>query len=84
MDPGLLAIIGTVFGGVGLKVVEYWLGKSKERQEEIEKIQNRLEIEEEESHKWRTKYYQNEDYILLLRRQLVEAGHKPPERKTYG
>ena len=26
-----MALVGTLFGGVGMKMVEYWLGRAKER-----------------------------------------------------
>lgn len=34
IDPTILALLIAAFGGVGLKVVEHWLGKSKTRIEE--------------------------------------------------
>jgi len=30
-SPGFLAFIGTIFGASGLKLVEHWLGRAKEK-----------------------------------------------------
>lgn len=68
MDPTLIALIGTVMGGVGLKVVEHYLGKSKVRIDDATQIRNELRLEidalraenrqlEVEVDKWREDYY---------------------------
>lgn len=44
-NPGFVAIVGTVFGGVGLKVIEVWLGKAKERAAEAQSMRDELRKE---------------------------------------
>lgn len=44
-NPGAVAIFGTVFGGVGLKVVEHWLGRAKEREDANIAMREELRIE---------------------------------------
>lgn len=44
-NPGFVALFGTVFGGAGLKVIESWLGKAKERATEQAGIREELRKE---------------------------------------
>src|SRR6478609_9438782 len=44
-NAGFIALIGTIFGGVGLKVVEQWLGRAKERSTEAAGIREELRKE---------------------------------------
>jgi chromosome segregation ATPase len=44
-NAGFVALMGTVFGGVGLKVVEQWLGRAKERATEAAGIREELRKE---------------------------------------
>lgn len=44
-NPGFVALLGTLFGGAGLKVVESWLGKAKERATEQQTIREELRKE---------------------------------------
>lgn len=41
-NPGFVALLGTIFGGAGLKVIESWLGKAKERAAENATIRDEL------------------------------------------
>jgi chromosome segregation ATPase len=41
-NPGFVALMGTIFGGAGLKVIESWLGKAKERAAENASIREEL------------------------------------------
>ena len=41
-NPGFVALMGTIFGGAGLKVIESWLGKAKERAAENATIRDEL------------------------------------------
>lgn len=44
-NPGFVALMGTIFGGAGLKVIESWLGKAKERATEQQTIREELRRE---------------------------------------
>ena len=68
VDPAWIALAGTVFGGVGLKVVEHWLGRNKIRLDDAQQIRNELRLEitsqreeiaqlEETANKWREEYF---------------------------
>lgn len=45
IDGGWLALIGTIFGGAGLKIIEAWLGKAKQRQDHGAQIREELRKE---------------------------------------
>jgi chromosome segregation ATPase len=46
-NPGFVALMGTIFGGAGLKFIESWLSRAKERaaQEGVMRDELRKEIE---------------------------------------
>lgn len=44
-NPGFVALLGTLFGGAGLKIVETWLGKAKQRQDAGAAIRAELRLE---------------------------------------
>lgn len=44
-NPGFIALVGTVFGGAGLKVIESWLGRAKQRQEANQAMRDELRKE---------------------------------------
>lgn len=44
-NPGLVALLGTVFGGAGLKIIESWLNKTKERSTEAQTMRDELRRE---------------------------------------
>lgn len=44
-NAGFVALMGTIFGGAGLKVIEHWLGKQKERSAEAQTIRDELRKE---------------------------------------
>jgi hypothetical protein len=67
-NDALLALVGTVFGGVGLKLLEAVLGRGKRREDIATSLRNELRTEltelREDNDKleaaldlWRTKYY---------------------------
>jgi hypothetical protein len=67
-NDALLALVGTVFGGVGLKLLEAVLGRGKRREDLATNLRNELRIEltelredndklHEALDEWRTKYY---------------------------
>lgn len=75
LDPAWIALIGTLCGGIGLKVLEHWLGKSKLRVDEASKLRDELRIEinaqrqeikelEISVDKWRSEYYALKDEFI--------------------
>lgn len=44
-NAGFVALMGTIFGGAGLKVIESWLGRAKERATESAAIREELRKE---------------------------------------
>lgn len=44
-SPGFLAFVGTVFGASGLKLVEHWLGRAKEKALEARTARDELRKE---------------------------------------
>lgn len=84
LDPAWIALIGTVCGGVGLKVVEHWLGKSKvmvddaaklrtEYREEITVQRDEIRQLEADVVKWREEYYNLRDKHVALQTELTLA-----------
>lgn len=68
VDPTVVALIGTIMGGVGLKVVEHWLGKNKVKVDDASRLRDELRLEitaqrdeikglEADVDKWRKEYY---------------------------
>lgn len=90
VTPGLIALIGTIFGGAGLKIIESWLSKSARKTDDAKEIRDELrltitelrtEISELEKavDRWRTDYYAMRDEKIKLetRLQIIEAQRKP-------
>jgi predicted RNase H-like nuclease (RuvC/YqgF family) len=84
IDPAWIALIGTVFGGVGLKMAERALGRSKERSDDATQIRDELRIEivsqrdeikalEAEVEKWRAEYYNLRDQHVKMQTELTLA-----------
>ena len=78
LDPAWIALIGTLCGGIGLKVLEHWLGRSKVKFDESTKMREELRTEmadlrqqikdlEAEVDKWKLQYYD-------LRDKYAEVG----------
>lgn len=87
VDPTWFALIGTIFGGVGLKIVEKFLNKNVERvserkdyRDEIKELRERLDKVESEVDTWRERYYHNEEEIQTLRAFMIGMGIDPPVR----
>lgn len=87
LDPAWIALIGTLCGGIGLKVLEHWLGKSKVRIDEATKLRDELRIEitaqreeirllESEVENWRKEYYDLRDKYSTLNTQYLIALEK--------
>lgn len=82
VDPTVVALIGTLMGGVGLKVVEHWLGKNKVKVDDASRLRDELRLEitaqreeirqlEQEVDKWRKEYYD-----LFLKYTALETDLK--------
>jgi predicted nuclease with TOPRIM domain len=87
IDPAWLALVGTIFGGVGLKLLEIWLGRSKVRVDEAANIRSELRVEiaslreevkslENEVDKWREDYYDLRDKYATLNTEYLIALEK--------
>jgi chromosome segregation ATPase len=87
LDAGWVALIGTVFGGAGLKFAEHWLSRGRVRIDDASKIRdelrgeivaNREEIKsiEAEVEKWRAEYYNMRDKYIQLQTELTIALEK--------
>lgn len=87
MDPAWIALIGTVVGGVGLKVIEHWLGRNKVKTDDATQIRDELRQEitalrgeikqlEADVDKWREQYYALMEKYLTKQTQLDIALQK--------
>lgn len=92
-NPGFIALVGTLFGGVGLKVVESWLGRAKEKaaveaslRDELRKQIEDLEEKEEklvaQIDIWKMKYYDLRDERSKLAAELTIAYRKIEELES--
>lgn len=86
IPAGLYALVGTLFGGIGLRVLEKWLNKSKDKQEvrrdlnqEIKDLQERLDKVEDEVSEWRKRAYDAEEQVALLRIMVIKLGGELPQ-----
>jgi hypothetical protein len=68
VNQGWVALFGTLFGASGLKLIEAWLNKPKERRDDeaefrkelrsdVTELRNELRKVENELDMWREKYY---------------------------
>lgn len=84
LDPAWIALIGTIFGGVGLKMAEHWLGKNRVKTDDASKIRDELRLQitaqkeeirdlEEQVDKWRSDYYALRDKYSELQTELTLA-----------
>jgi len=95
LDPAWIALIGTIFGGAGLKAAESWLGKNRVKVDDAARIRDELRLEitaqreeikqlEEDVDKWRGEYYNLRDKYVELQTELTLAlekikAHTPTE-----
>lgn len=97
LDPAWIALIGTLCGGIGLKLLEHWLGKSKVKVDEASKIRDELRLEisslreevtklEKEVNDWRSKYLDMRDEFSKLNTQymieMAKIGKKIEETQN--
>ncbi len=87
MDAGLIALAGTVCGGVGLKLADHFLGKNKVKNDDASQIRDELRLEitaqredirklESDVDKWREDYYSLRDKYVSLQTELTLALEK--------
>ena len=80
----LLTFLGTVFAGAGLKWIEGWLRKAKDKDDTATNLRNELRTEltalkaeiqanEKELDDWKKKYFEVLQELLIMRVQLQEA-----------
>jgi len=76
-----VALIAALLGGSGLKVIEYWLNKSKveqdsaaafrnELRDEVKTLRDELRKAESELDQWKAKYYELMDEFLKFRSNI--------------
>lgn len=82
MEPGLVfALLGTMFGGVGVKAVDRFLGRKKEQhdiasemrdelREEIAGLKSDVVLLKEEVKEWRGKYYAILEQFILVKGEI--------------
>lgn len=84
MDPALLALVGTVVGTIGLRVIEHWLTRGKVKIDDAARIRDELRMEvtsqreeikqlETDAIKWRNEYYDLRDKYIQLQTELTLA-----------
>jgi len=84
LDPAWIALIGTLAGGIGLKVTEHWLNRNKTATDDAKQIREELRTEivsqreeikrlETELEEWRTKYYDLRDSYMKQHTELTLA-----------
>ncbi len=87
IEPAWIALIGTLFGGVGLKVLEHWLGRNAVKIDEATKIRDELRVDilslreqlrEQERlvDEWQEKYYDLRDKYSSLNTEYLIALEK--------
>lgn len=90
MDPTVIALIGTVMGGVGLKVAESWLGRNKVRVDDAARMRDELRLQvtalreenkalEAQVDEWRAKYYEVYEKLLNVQTAAKLQGLKIEE-----
>lgn len=89
MDPTVIALIGTIFGGVGLKLAEHWLMQGKVKIDDATRLRDELRLEitalraenkelEAEVDKWKKEYFDTYAVISALKTEIALHGRDPP------
>jgi len=84
INQAWLAMFAALLGGSGLKIIEYWLNRSKSRddsalamrtelREEVRSLREELRHVEEQLDLWRGKYYELMDEFMKAKGDLAEA-----------
>ena len=93
MQPAVLALIGTIFGGVGLKIAESLLTKSKNQSDlaaeirkelrtDVQALRTEIRTVEAEVDKWRGKYYEVVEELYMIKKRLSECDDHRTEFHT--
>lgn len=80
----IIALIGTVLGGVGLKIIEHILSRGKTRDDtasqlrgelraEVESLRQEIHKVESDVEQWREKYYLLLEQFLVMKLKLEQA-----------
>ena len=92
LNPTYIALISALLGGSGLKVVDFFLNRSKtendtaaafrtELRDEVKTLRDRADAAEKSESDWRAKYYELvEENILLKTENAQLAKPKPAPR----
>jgi malate synthase len=86
-NPTVLALLGTIFGGVGLKVTEAFLGKKKvqsdeaasirkELREDVNSLRQQIKEQKMETDKWRDEYYKSLEVISATKSEVINIKTK--------
>lgn len=84
LDPAWIALIGTICGGVGLKLAEHWLGRNKVKTDDATQMRSELRLEitaqkeeikqlELDVNRWRDEYYKLYEKHIRLQTELSFA-----------
>ncbi len=84
LDPTWLALIGALFGGAGLKVIDHQINKKRLKTDDAARIREELRMEitsqkeeiaklESDRDKWRADYYDLRDQFSKLQTELTIA-----------
>jgi predicted nucleic acid-binding Zn-ribbon protein len=84
ISPAWIALIGTVFGGVGLKLTEAWLSRSTKRDDTAHQLREELRTQvmdlrteitrlQTEADLWQAKYYDLRDQFTTKQTELTLA-----------
>lgn len=87
LDPAWIAAIATICGGLGVKLVEWILSRSRVKVDDATQIRGELRIEitalrdeikelEDERDKWRAEYYDLRDKHIQMQLELTMALEK--------
>lgn len=80
-----LAFMGTLLGGTGVKILEYFLGKGKakadiatairdELRKDIKDLQQRVDELEEDNDKWRRRAFKAEEELAISKNLIASHG----------
>lgn len=84
MDIALIALLGTFFGGAGMKVIEHFLNKKgkaedlatqmrKELRDDLATLRTELKEEARESDEWKGKYWELKTELLINNHKTNKA-----------
>lgn len=57
MSESWIALVGTLFGGAGFKIIEWFMGRAKERDNRASHLRDEIDEARDEADGWRDRYY---------------------------